>query len=96
MTLQWMIASEALNRSLHHKGEHAMATSLRDCFGNTTVYHIIYTISRNRHPTIGALKKGSGLDCGLSRLRQLQLEQPNQPGRCSDECHQQLLSTRAL
>ena len=58
MTLQWMIASEALNRSLHHKGEHAMATSLRDCFGNTTVYHIIYTISRNRHPTIGALKKG--------------------------------------
>ena len=48
MTLQWMIASEALNRSPHNKGEHAMVTSLRDCFGNTTVYNIIYTTSRNR------------------------------------------------
>ena len=54
MTLQWLIASEALNRSPHHKGEHAMVTSLRDCFGNTTVYNIIYTTSRNRHPTIGS------------------------------------------
>jgi len=46
MTLR---CSEALNRSLHRKGAHAMATSLRDCFGNTSVHHNIYTTSRNRH-----------------------------------------------
>lgn len=54
MTLQWLIYSEALNASLHEKGEHAMATSLRDCFGNTTVHHNIYSTSRNRHPTLGS------------------------------------------
>lgn len=59
MTLQWLIYSEALNRSLHSKGEHAMATSLRDCLGNTTVYRNIYSTSRNRHPTIGSgVEKG--------------------------------------
>ena len=59
MTLQWLIYSEALNRSLHRKGAHAMATSLRDCFGNTSVHHNIYTTSRNRHPTIGSgVEKG--------------------------------------
>ena len=59
MTLQWLIYSEALNSSLHHKGPHAMATSLRDCFGNTTLHHNIYSTSRNRHPTLGSgVKKG--------------------------------------
>lgn len=59
MTLQWLIYSEALNRSLHEKGEHAMATSLRDCLGHTTVHHNIYSTSRNRHPTLGSgVKKG--------------------------------------
>ena len=59
MTLQWLIYSEALNRSLHDKGSHAMATSLRDCYGHTTVHHNIYSTSRNRHPTLGSgVKKG--------------------------------------
>jgi hypothetical protein len=54
MTLQWLIYSEALNASLHGKGKHAMATSLRDCYGNTTAHHNIYSTSRNRHPTLGS------------------------------------------
>jgi len=54
MTLQWLIYSEALNRSLHHTGDHAMCTSLRDCRGNTTLHHNIYSTSRDRHPTIGS------------------------------------------
>ena len=31
-----------------------MATSLRDCAGNTSVHHNIYSSSRNRHPTLGS------------------------------------------
>jgi pectate lyase len=54
VTLQWLIYSEALNASLHGKGEHAMCSSLRDCLGNTTVHHNIYSTSRNRHPTLGS------------------------------------------
>jgi pectate lyase len=53
MTLQWLLYAEALNNSLHPKGSHAMCTSLRDCHGNTTLHHNIYSTSRNRHPTIG-------------------------------------------
>lgn len=53
MTLQWLIYSEALNRSLHSKGEHAMCTSVRDCRGNTTLHHNIYSTSRERHPSVG-------------------------------------------
>ena len=53
MTLQWLLYAEALNNSIHHKGNHAMCTSLRDCHGNTTLHHNIYSTSRNRHPTIG-------------------------------------------
>ncbi|HPA45570.1 MAG TPA: pectate lyase [bacterium] len=54
MTLQWILYSEALNASLHDKGDHAMCTSLRDCMGNTTVHHNIYSTSRDRHPTLGS------------------------------------------
>ncbi|NWG13965.1 MAG: pectate lyase [Acidobacteria bacterium] len=57
MTLQWLIYSEALNKSIHEKGEHAMCTSLRQCAGDTTVHHNIYATSRHRHPTLGG---GSG------------------------------------
>ncbi|MFC1636092.1 polysaccharide lyase family 1 protein [Planctomycetota bacterium] len=53
MTLQWLLYAEALNDSIHPKGSHAMCTSLRDCHGNTTLHHNIYSTSRNRHPTIG-------------------------------------------
>jgi len=54
MTLQWLLYAEALNDSVHHKGSHAMCTSLRDCKGNTTLHHNIYSTSRDRHPTIGS------------------------------------------
>jgi len=57
LTLQWLLYAEALHASLHPKGGHAMCTSLRDCHGNTTLHHNIYSTSRNRHPTIGG---GSG------------------------------------
>jgi pectate lyase len=53
MTLQWLLYAEALHDSIHPKGAHAMCTSLRDCQGNTTLHHNIYSTSRNRHPTIG-------------------------------------------
>jgi len=59
MTLQWLLYSEALNRSIHYRGsQHAMATSIRDCQGHTTVCHNIYSTSRQRHPTLGS---GSGV-----------------------------------
>jgi pectate lyase len=57
MTLQWLLYAEALNDSIHPKGPHAMCTSLRDCYGNTSLYHNVYATSRDRHPTIGG---GSG------------------------------------
>lgn len=57
MTLQWLLYAEALHDSIHPKGSHAMCTSLRDCHGNTTFHHNIYSTSRHRHPTIGG---GSG------------------------------------
>ena len=53
MTLQWLLYAEALHKSIHPKGSHAMCTSLRDCHGNTTLHHNIYSTSRDRHPTIG-------------------------------------------
>lgn len=51
-TLQWIIFSEALNNSLHEKGEHAMCTSFREPKGPSTIHHNIYVSSRDRHPTI--------------------------------------------
>lgn len=51
-TLQWIIFSEALNNSLHKKGNHAMCTSFRDPKGNATLHHNIYASSRSRHPSI--------------------------------------------
>jgi hypothetical protein len=53
MTLQWSIFAEALNRSLHHKGEHAMLTSWRKLKGCVTLHHNLFASSRNRHPTLG-------------------------------------------
>jgi len=54
MTLQWLIYSEAMNKSIHEKGPHAMCTSIRDCKGMTSVHHNIYATSRHRHPTLGS------------------------------------------
>jgi pectate lyase len=53
-TLQWCILSEALNRSLHTKGEHAMCASYRNLSGNLTLHHNLFSTCRDRHPTLGS------------------------------------------
>ena len=53
VTLQWSIFAEALNQSLHHKGEHAMLSSWRKLKGRVTLHHNLFASSRNRHPTLG-------------------------------------------
>ena len=55
-TLQWCILSEALNRSLHNKGEHAMCASYRDLSGNISLHHNLFSTCRDRHPTLGSAK----------------------------------------
>lgn len=51
-TLQWSIYAEALNRSLHKKGEHAMLASFRDLTGGISIHHNLFASSRDRHPTL--------------------------------------------
>jgi hypothetical protein len=57
VTVQWCILSEALNQSLHHKGEHAMCASYRDLSGNISLHHNLYSTCRDRHPTLGSAKE---------------------------------------
>ena len=52
-TLQWSIYGEALNNSLHEKGNHAMLSSMRDVTDNLTMHHNLMHSSRDRHPTLG-------------------------------------------
>ncbi len=52
-TLQWSIYAEALNKSLHEKGEHAMLASFRDLTNGISLHHNLFASSRDRHPTIG-------------------------------------------
>lgn len=56
-TLQWCIISEALNRSLHGKGAHAMAASYRDLSGDITLHHNLISTCRDRHPTLGSAQE---------------------------------------
>lgn len=53
-TLQWCMLTEALNHSLHSKGEHAMCASYRDLSGNITLHHNLFATCRDRHPTLGS------------------------------------------
>ncbi len=53
-TLQWCILSEALNQSLHNKGEHAMCASYRSPSGNLSLHHNLFATCRDRHPTLGS------------------------------------------
>ncbi len=53
-TLQWCIISEALNLSLHNKGQHAMAASYRQLSGPLTLHHNLISTCRDRHPTLGS------------------------------------------
>lgn len=52
-TLQWCILSEALNKSVHEKGAHAMCASFRQPRSNISIHHNLFSTSRERHPTIG-------------------------------------------
>jgi pectate lyase len=54
VTVQWCILSEALNQSLHNKGEHAMCASYRNATGNISLHHNLYSTCRDRHPTLGS------------------------------------------
>ena len=54
VTLQWCILSEALNESLHEKGQHAMCASYRDLSGNISLHHNLFATCRDRHPTLGS------------------------------------------
>ncbi len=56
-TLQWCILSEALNNSLHNKGEPAMCASYRDLSGNISLHHNLFSTCRDRHPTLGSAKE---------------------------------------
>lgn len=56
-TLQWSLFGEALHKSTHPKGGHAMLMSLRKTAGNVSLHHNLFFSSRNRHPTLGGLKK---------------------------------------
>ena len=51
-TLQWSIYAEALNKSLHEKGQHAMLASFRDLTDGISIHHNLFASSRDRHPTI--------------------------------------------
>jgi hypothetical protein len=57
VTVQWCILSEALNQSLHNKGEHAMCASYRDLSGNITLHHNLFATCRDRHPTLGSAQE---------------------------------------
>lgn len=52
-TIQWCILSEALNKSIHPKGPHAMCASFRQPRSNISIHHNLFSTSRDRHPTIG-------------------------------------------
>jgi len=54
VTIQWCILSEALNQSLHNKGQHAMCASYRNLSGNISLHHNLYSTCRDRHPTLGS------------------------------------------
>jgi len=45
--------SEALNKSIHEKGAHAMCASFRQPLGTVSVHHNLFATSRDRHPTLG-------------------------------------------
>jgi len=55
-TLQWCILSEALNNSLHNKGDHAMCASYREPSANISLHHNLFATCRDRHPTLGSAK----------------------------------------
>ena len=57
-TLQWSILSEALARSIHPEGPHAMLGSYRSPTGNLTLHHNLFATSRDRHPTLGSGGEG--------------------------------------
>lgn len=53
VTVQWSIISEALNKSIHHKGPHGYGALIRGCYGAKYTYHhnlFAHNVSRNPRP----------------------------------------------
>lgn len=53
VSVQWCIISEALNASIHHKGEHGYGALIRGCYGARYTYHhnlFAHNMSRNPRP----------------------------------------------
>ena len=54
VTVQWSIVSEALNRSLHSKGDHGYGSLIRGAYGDrVTIHHNLYAHNRGRNPRPG-------------------------------------------
>ena len=54
MTIQWCIVSEALNDSIHGKGEHGYGSLIRGSFGQqVSLHHNLYAHNRGRNPRPG-------------------------------------------
>lgn len=54
VTVQWCIISEALNNSIHHKGEHGYGALIRGCYGaKYTYHHNLFAHNKSRNPRPG-------------------------------------------
>jgi len=54
VTVQWCIISEALNNSIHYKGEHGYGALIRGCYGaKYTYHHNLFAHNKSRNPRPG-------------------------------------------
>ncbi|HEY6167986.1 MAG TPA: pectate lyase, partial [Verrucomicrobiae bacterium] len=60
VTVQWCIIAEALNKSVHPKGEHGYGSLIR-ADGDVTYHHNIYAHNKSRNPRPGSYGEGRGL-----------------------------------
>jgi pectate lyase len=52
VTVQWSLIAEALNRSVHHKGEHGYGSLMR-ANGGVTLHHTLWAHNDARNPRLG-------------------------------------------
>ena len=54
VSVQWCIISEALNNSIHYKGEHGYGALIRGCYGaKYTYHHNLFAHNKSRNPRPG-------------------------------------------